>query len=111
LEEVFTSRREFRVPLELPETPDNWKRILNARWIIDGFEEAAVYKVIDDEGYTTPITWQWDKRDPRVFWDGFGILNTGMTFKTWGELRAAWPKYIATLRGHCSEAVCKHCQE
>lgn len=106
LGEGADSIRKFRVPLELPCNIGKWTRILNARWLNDdGFDIAAIYKMADEDGYVTPITFQFDRRNPKLFETGYSILNTGKVFPTWVDLCAYWPQYIETLAAQGSEVV------
>lgn len=97
--------RRFRVPETLPVAPEGWTRVLNVRWNNDDLGTTAeIYKLVDEKGNTTPITYQWDRRDPPVFDTGYSIINTGRTFCEWSELRAYWPEYINQLKREQSEA-------
>lgn len=97
----------FRVPRSLPNEPNRWTRIVSARWFDDASskEVAAIFKLVDDQGYVTPITYQYDSREEKQFKSGYSIMNTEFIFDTWGGLSLYWPTYIDTLRKEGSEAL------
>lgn len=109
-EERMSAIRPYRVPKSLPMEPTGWKLVVNAVWFDqDNIREVAhIYKMVDPEGYTTPICKQWDIREPVQFPTGYAIKNTIHCFATWGELVAFWDEYLAQeeddARPHTSEA-------
>jgi hypothetical protein len=108
MEMLMDEPKKFRVPTDLPYTHDGWTKVLNARWTDPdccATEVAAIYKLVDAEGYVTPITFQFDNRDKPLFASGYGILNTGRVYKTWSELRDRWPSYLEMLEETGSEAA------
>lgn len=107
MEEVMDSPiRRFRVPKTLPPIVCSWRRLLNARWHDDADNEvAAIFKVIDHDGFVTPITYQYDRRQQPQLKTGYGIVNTGLVFSYWSDLVEYWPKYLAQLESEESESV------
>lgn len=88
----------FRVPVSLPKLVCTWRRATHVRWLDDdGKEVAAIYKLIDADGYVTPISWQYDRREQPVFDSGYCIVNTTHVFKYWSDLVAFWPTYLEEL--------------
>lgn len=88
--------RKYRVPKRLPLEPTGWQLVVNAIWYDqDEIREVAhIYKMIDPDGYVTPICKQWDVREPAQFATGYAIKNTSHCFETWGELVAFWDEYL-----------------
>lgn len=92
--------RKYRVPKELPANLGHWQRMTSARWFEDAEEVAAIYRLIDDDGYVTPITYQFDRRHKQYFKTGYGFIDDKNVFEKWSDVVAYWPTY---LKEHTNE--------
>lgn len=102
-------------PSELPLKPEGWTKRLGMHMNFGEDGGAACYTVHDAEGRETGIAYQYDTRKHKPATEavgkrkakpGFEPAATGFHFpaadsdvyRTWAELRAAWPAILDKLK-------------
>ncbi len=75
---------------ELPEKPEGWKRRMLCHMNFGSDGGAATFEVIDADGKSTPIGYQYDTRKDGL--TGYTLPNVEGVM-TWAELRERWPEW------------------
>ena len=84
---------------ELPETPEGWTRQMMMHLNLGSKGGQGTYKVFDAAGDETPIIFQYDTTDKSGKSTGFHVPDgKSDLFRTWAELRAAWPGIVRSLK-------------
>lgn len=96
LHRVAPLRPAFALVASLPEKPEGWtKRMVMHLNMGRRNGHSGVYQVIDAAGNETPIGYQYNTKDTRLC--GFTLPGIDGPM-TWGELRRAWPEWVAKTK-------------